>query len=182
MSRPSSIDGQVDRLRRYALPVSRYLVVAVALALILAACSSASEPVEGVEPPTPITSEEMQTLIAESAEPIVLNVWASWCTPCRSEAPLLGKAAAQFEDDVRFIGLDVRDTPNGAASFIAEFYPTAPIEHFADDSGAIPTDLGGNRGVPLTFFYRPGGELSYLHIGVIDERTLVLQIDELVNG
>jgi hypothetical protein len=36
--------------------------------------------------------------------------------------------------------------------------------------------------VPLTFFFRPGGELSNLHYGVIDERTLVLQIDELVNG
>jgi thiol-disulfide isomerase/thioredoxin len=53
----------------------------------------------------------MQSLLAESAEPVVLNVWASWCTPCRSEAPLLGKAAEQFEAEVRFIGLDVRDTP-----------------------------------------------------------------------
>jgi len=138
--------------------------------------------VEGVDPPVPITSEEVQTLLAESTEPIVLNVWASWCTPCRSEAPLIGKAAEQFEGDVRFVGLDVRDTPNDAAAFIAEFFPTAPIEHYADPSGAIPSDLGGSRGVPLTFFFRPGGGLSYLHYGVIDERTLVLQIDELVNG
>ncbi len=161
--------------------VSRLVVIALVFAVIAAGCSSAS-PVEGVEPPTPITSDEMQTLLQESTEPIVLNVWASWCTPCRSEAPLLSKAASQFKDDVRFVGLDVRDTPNGAAAFIAEFFPDAPIEHYADPSGAIPTDLGGNRGVPLTFFYRPGGELSYLHFGVIDERTLVLQIDELVNG
>jgi len=163
--------------------MSRFAVLAVSIALVAAACSSSSSaPIEGIDPPTPITSADMQMLLADSTEPIVLNVWASWCTPCRSEAPLLGKAAAEFDEDVRFIGLDVRDTPNNAVAFIAEFYPTAPIEHYADDSGTIPTDLGGNRGVPLTFFYRPGGELSYLHIGVIDERTLVLQIDELVNG
>ncbi len=161
--------------------VSRFVLTSLVVALIAVGCSS-TEPVEGIDPPTPITSEGMQTILAESTEPIVLNVWASWCTPCRSEAPLIGKAAAQFEDDVRFVGLDVRDTPNDAAAFIAEFFPTAPIEHHADPSGSIPTDLGGSRGVPLTFFFRPGGELSYLHFGVIDERTLVLQIDELVNG
>jgi cytochrome c biogenesis protein CcmG/thiol:disulfide interchange protein DsbE len=162
-------------------PVSRFVLTAFVVALIAVGCSSA-EPVEGIDPPIPITSEEMQDLLEDSAEPVVLNVWASWCTPCRSEAPLVGKAAEQFEGDVRFVGLDVRDTPNDAAAFIAEFFPTAPIEHYADPSGAIPTDLGGSRGVPLTIFFDAGGELSYLHFGVIDERTLVLQIDELVNG
>ena len=161
--------------------MSRFVLTSLVFALIAVGCSSA-EPVEGIDPPVPITSEEMQTLLADSTEPVVLNVWASWCTPCRSEAPLIGKAAGQFEEEVRFVGLDVRDTPNDAVAFIAEFFPDAPIEHYADPSGATPTDLGGSRGVPLTFFFRPGGELSYLHYGVIDERSLVLQIDELVNG
>ncbi|MEN8234759.1 MAG: hypothetical protein ABFR89_07525, partial [Actinomycetota bacterium] len=71
---------------------------------------------------------------------------------------------------------------DGASAFIAEFFPDAPIEHYADPSGSIPIDLGGSRGVPLTFFFRSGGDLSHLHYGVIDERTLVLQVDELVNG
>jgi hypothetical protein len=81
---------------------------------------------------------------------------------------------------VRFIGLNVRDDQTGARGFIAEFFPTAPIEHLADPSGAIPIDLGGNRGVPLTFFFDSNGELVELHSGVIDERTLALQIDEIV--
>ena len=153
----------------------------LAIALLAAACSS-SEPIEGIEPPSPVMSEELQLLLTDSTGPVVVNVWASWCTPCRSEAPLIGRAATAYADDVLFIGLDVRDTPVGATTFIAEFFPEAPISHLSDASGQIPTDLGGSRGVPLTFFYRPGGDLSYLHFGVIDERTLALQIDELVNG
>jgi len=161
--------------------VFRIVVTTLLIALASTACSS-GEPVEGVDPPTPVTGLEVQNLLAASPEPIVLNVWASWCTPCRSEAPLIGRAASEFGDEVAFVGLDVRDTPEGATAFIGEFFPDAPILHLADSSGQIPSELGGSRGVPLTFFYRVGGELSYLHFGVIDERTLALQIDELVNG
>ncbi len=152
----------------------------VAFVLVLAACSP-TEAVD-VDPPPPTTADEVTKLLEESTVPVVLNVWASWCVPCRSEAPLLSKASSRYQGEVQMIGLNVRDAPGGAASFIGEFYLEAAIQHFADSDGFIPIGLGGSRGVPLTFFYRSGGELSFLHYGVIDERTLALQIDELVNG
>ena len=171
----------MTRRRGTLTVVFRIVVTVLAIALLSSACTS-SEPIEGIEPPSPVTSDVLQFLLADSTEPVLVNVWASWCTPCRSEAPLIGRAAKEYADDVLFIGLDVRDTPEGATAFIAEFFPDAPISHLSDASGQVPIDLGGSRGVPLTFFYRAGGELSYLHFGVIDERTLALQIDELVNG
>lgn len=152
----------------------------VVIALLVAACAP-SAPVD-VDPPPPTTADEVMTLLAASDEPIVLNVWGSWCVPCRSEAPLLSRASQRYATDVRMVGLNVRDTPSGAAAFIGEFFPNAEIEHLADAGGTIPFELGGSRGVPLTFFFDPGGELRFLHYGVIDERTLALQIDELVNG
>ena len=150
-----------------------------ALLLLLAACN-ADVDISAV-PELPITSTaDLQETLATTNTPVVLNIWASWCVPCRSEAPLLERAAETTAGDIRFIGLNVRDDQTPAREFIAEFFPDAPIEHYADPSGAIPTELGGNRGVPLTFFYDRNGELVELHSGVIDERTLALQIDEIL--
>ncbi|MDJ0953086.1 MAG: thioredoxin domain-containing protein [Acidimicrobiia bacterium] len=155
----------------------RRSILAVIVVVLAASCGGSDVDVSTVPELPTISSQELETLLAESAEPVVVNVWASWCVPCRSEAPLLDRAARQ--PGVRFVGLNVRDDQDGARGFIAEFFPDAPIEHYFDPSGDLPLDLGGTRGVPLTFFFAAGGELVNLHNGVIDERTLALQIDEI---
>jgi cytochrome c biogenesis protein CcmG/thiol:disulfide interchange protein DsbE len=86
---------------------------------------------------------------------------------------------SQSHPDVAFIGLNVKDTPAKAQSFIAEFLAEADMIHLSDRSGRIPIDLGGGSGVPLTFFYDSDGSLTATHIGVIDEPTLARFLDEI---
>ncbi len=158
----------------------RILAASAIVALAAAACSSSGVDIDTVPELPAISTGEVTEALEVSELPTVLNVWASWCIPCRSEAPLLERAAARFEGEVRFIALNVRDDQTDARRFIAEFFPDAPLEHWADRGGNVPADLGGSRAVPLTFFFHAGGELFALHTGVLDERTLALQIDELL--
>ena len=153
---------------------ARYLIAA--LIVVLTACTAQEPPAVG-SPLAETTAEEVIALLESSTQPTVINVWASWCIPCRSEAPLIKRAYDEFGDDIRFIGINVADTQDGAQQFIAEF--GLSFENLFDAPRSVPAALGGS-GVPLTFFFAPGGELVHYQPGVIDERTLALQIDELL--
>jgi len=158
----------------------RTFIIALVIAVITAACSSTSDiaPEDVPPPPTPTTFEEVTALIETSGRPLMINVWASWCGPCRSEAPLIA-AGSLAHPDVDFIGLDVRDNPSDASRFIAEFLSDADMTHLADKPGNIPVQLGATKGVPVTLFYRSNGEQAAVHLGIIDEPTLARLLDEI---
>ena len=153
----------------------------VALMLIVSACGSAVD-ISSVPDIAEASTADVVERIQEIGKPAVVNVWASWCGPCRSEAPLLSAAATEYRDTLEFIGLNVRDSPEDAKRFIAEFLSGAPIHHVADSDGSVVADLGGTTGVPLTFFVNADGSVAKIHFGVIDERTLALEVDELVRA
>lgn len=155
---------------------ARFASLLVVVAVLAAACTDQA-PASDVGPLPTTTPAEVRQRLAASGRPVLLNVWASWCAPCRSEAPLLLAAHREHGDRVDFLGVAVRDSQTGARAFIEEFGLDG-FDHLFDATGAVPADLGG-RGVPITFFFAPGGQLVRMHSGVIDERTLILLIDEV---
>lgn len=157
--------------------IRRNLLLLTVIAVAATACSSTPEATPR-DAPKPITHDVLIAEITTSGKPTVVNVWASWCLPCRSEAPLLATAAVTTEA-VHFIGLGVRDNPAKAAAFIAEYYDDVPMTQYSDRSGAVPIEMGGGRGVPITFFYDAHGNLVEIHRGIIDEPTLALFLDEI---
>lgn len=147
------------------------------MGLVLAACTpTVVGPLP--DPPLPTTLEALKASLQSSGAPSVVNVWASWCLPCRSEAPLIAEGS-KVHPDVDFIGLNVKDTPGRAQRFMAQYLSQADMVHVADRRGRVPVELGGGSVVPITFFYDSAGLLVATHRGIIDEPTLARFLDEI---
>jgi cytochrome c biogenesis protein CcmG/thiol:disulfide interchange protein DsbE len=86
--------------------------------------------------------------------PVVVNYWASWCTPCRAEAPLLVQAHRRWGDHVQFVGVDLQDNRAGAVRFVDTFDITYPSVF--DPSNAIGV-ANGLFAPPMTVFYDASG-------------------------
>jgi cytochrome c biogenesis protein CcmG, thiol:disulfide interchange protein DsbE len=98
----------------------------------------------------------------------VLNVWASWCVPCRDEAPLLMQLAKDHR--FRLVGINYKDTAENAQRFAARFgNPFAAAG--ADDSGRAGIDWGV-YGVPETFVIGRDGKIAYKLVGPITEDNI----------
>ena len=98
----------------------------------------------------------------------IVNVWASWCVPCRVEMPLLMELAEG--GTVPIYGINYKDDPDEALAFLAELGdPYTRIG--ADRSGRVAIDWGV-YGLPETFVIDAEGRIAYKHVGPFD-RTLL---------
>jgi thiol-disulfide isomerase/thioredoxin len=94
--------------------------------------------------------------------PVVVNVWASWCGPCREEFPVLQKLSARYGKKVAFFGLNSEDSDDAAATFLRE--EPVPYPSYTDPDKDVFTSLGA-VGFPDTAFFDKNGELVYLKQG-----------------
>lgn len=156
----------------------RRLLILLIVPVVIAGCADGPGSGSELEDLPEVTVAEFESHLAELNRPAVVNVWASWCLPCRSEAPLLTQAAETYGDEIEFIGVDVQDSQEGAKAFLAE-YGLAGLDHLFDPGRSIPNHYKA-FGTPITLFFAPGGELIRAHEGIVDERTLALNIDELI--
>lgn len=102
-------------------------------------------------------------LAALRGRPVVVNAWASWCPPCRSETPLFSRAAVRFGRRVAFLGVDVADPGGGARTFLRSHY--VPYPSYEDPDYAISNAVGAHVGLPTTVFYGRDGKVAYVHQG-----------------
>jgi cytochrome c biogenesis protein CcmG/thiol:disulfide interchange protein DsbE len=98
----------------------------------------------------------------------VLNVWASWCVPCRDEAPLLLTLAR--DQRVRILGINYKDSPDNARRFLAR-YGNPYAANGADSNGRASIEWGV-YGVPETFVVGRDGRIAYKLIGPIEPNNL----------
>lgn len=96
--------------------------------------------------------------------PIVINVWASWCTPCRNELGRFASASARYGQRVAFLGADFEDVPRDARSFLARHMVSYPsYETTGKQLRSILSEP--LSGVPTTIFVDRAGKVVYVHIG-----------------
>ena len=98
----------------------------------------------------------------------IVNVWASWCGPCRQEHPLLVDLAG--DPSVRLVGINQRDNPDNARRFLGALgNPYAAVG--VDPNGRASIDWGV-YGVPETFIVGPDGTIRHKHIGPLTPENI----------
>jgi cytochrome c biogenesis protein CcmG/thiol:disulfide interchange protein DsbE len=111
---------------------------------------------------------------------VLVNVWASWCGPCRDESPALQRFQdAHGEQGFTVLGVDTEDTTEAGLEFVDEFELTYPQLH--DGPGEYRDELE-TTGVPESFLVDPEGELALHRPGPVDERYLRDEVEPLIAG
>ncbi|MBO0705100.1 MAG: redoxin domain-containing protein, partial [Candidatus Dormibacteraeota bacterium] len=108
-------------------------------------------------------------------QPLVLNFWASWCTPCRQEMPLL-QQAARDHPGLHVLLVDERDSGATAQSFVSSLGVTLPVA--LDPDGKIGTSYQV-LGLPTSVFVRPDATVASRYAGVLDPSTLANHLGDL---
>ena len=141
----------------------------------------------------PVTSEDVTAIVfdlwdggtttldelVDNRRPLVVNLWATWCTPCLKEIPVLQDAHERGiwvgDDLVRFVGINVSDSPTRAAQRAEDLGIT--YLQGRDPDGVFSASLS-TVGLPVTAFVDHRGELAGVHHGPLDADELIATIDE----
>jgi cytochrome c biogenesis protein CcmG/thiol:disulfide interchange protein DsbE len=102
-------------------------------------------------------------------KPAAINFWASWCDPCREEAPALERLARSLDGGAQLVGVNWNDSLSGARSWVDKYGWTFP--NLRDENGAVGSDYG-LRGLPATFIIDSHGRISDVLLGPQSESSL----------
>ena len=178
------VDNDAGAWRRRMIvfiPLIAFLVLAALFVLRLGAGDPSRIPSALIGHPAPRTDLPPLAGLERQGKPVpgldgadfkgqvtVLNVWASWCVPCRDEAPLLMTLAADRR--VRVVGINYKDQPDNARRFLGR-YGNPFAANGTDDNGRAAIEWGV-YGVPETFVIGRDGRIAYKLIGPVTPDNL----------
>lgn len=149
------------------------------IATLLVGCSSGSSSEAGGAPLPEAELVDLETgnstAWPDDGRPVVINFWASWCTPCRKEMPAFEQVANELGDQVTIIGVTDEadlDAARGAAEQAGVTYPL-----LVDEGLSVQADLGVT-GLPATVFVDADGTVVGKHLGAMTEDELTTEIED----
>ena len=125
-------------------------------------------------PPATIGVEGLSNRNLADGKPRLLNIFASWCIPCKAEAPYL---EALKKSGVEIDAIAIRDKPEDVAAFLAEF--GNPFRRIGSDSEMAVQLKLGSSGVPETYVIAGDGTILYQHIGDIRAEHVPMLLEKL---
>lgn len=155
--------GYIDARRKRTSSLTKVTIAAAATLLIASIAYGVTQPARIDPASRSLPDFTLTTLDGDgtisradlAGQPVVINFWASWCLPCREEAPLLERKWREYrEQDVVFLGVVVRDTPKDALAFARNHELTYPMVWDPDQTLAKALGLVG---LPQTFFVDASG-------------------------
>lgn len=153
----------------------------VVAATLLAACGGSGDGGAQTLPDVDITPLQGGDAIslAEIEGPAVINLWATWCTPCRKEIPDFEAVHQARGDAVRFVGINIAEDADQAGEFLAEVGAT--YDQYLDLQGYVSTELEAPN-LPVTVVIDGSGEISTRHLGAMDQDALDAAIDDALGA
>ncbi len=111
---------------------------------------------------------------------VLLNFWASWCLPCREEAPLLEAAWQRTRDQgVVFLGVNIQDTAEAAWEFLRAYRISYP--NLRDERNRVAIDYGV-YGIPETYFIDRAGRITSKYVGALTREILAARLEAAAQG
>lgn len=110
---------------------------------------------------------------------VLVNLWASWCGPCREEAPELEAFAQRHRDRLTVLGVNVQDNSEDALAFLREYDVGYPQLRSV---GSERSEAFGSTGVPENFLVDPRGRLALIWRGPVDREFLDENVVPLIEG
>lgn len=172
-------------------------LLAILLALCLLLCCGCQEKTEDSEEPEVTTTEEQIDYATDfmvydregnavklsemRGKPVVINFWATWCGPCKSELPAFQQAFETYGEDVQFMMVDMvsgrTETKAGAIEYVDGQGYTFPLYFDEDETAVVAYEI---TAVPATFVINAEGELVESHVGAMDYAAIEALLQQVL--